>query len=92
MRRRESSPSWLAVRWQYGQLLLKRGRRHRCADFLLAQPFRQGMKVAAYVNDRNLVIEWRSAIGDYARIENLIDGFAQAKVVCLLPTVRVRPV
>ena len=36
-----------------------------------AQEFRQGLRNAGYVEGRDLVIEWRSAEGDYTRLPQL---------------------
>jgi len=36
-----------------------------------AQAFRQGLRDAGYVEGRDVVIEWRSANGDYARLPQL---------------------
>ena len=36
-----------------------------------AQAFRQGLRNAGYVEGRDLVIEWRSAEGDYTRLPQL---------------------
>ena len=45
-----------------------------------AQAFRQGLRDAGYVEGRDVVIEWRSADGDYARIPALAADLVQRKV------------
>ena len=45
-----------------------------------AQAFRQGLQDAGYVEGRDVVIEWRSAKGDYARIPELVAELVQRKV------------
>ena len=45
-----------------------------------AQAFRQGLRDAGYVEGRDLVIEWRSANGDYARVPQLAADLVQRKV------------
>ena len=45
-----------------------------------AQAFRQGLRDAGYVEGRDVVIEWRSANGDYARIPELAADLVQRKV------------
>src|SRR5882672_3392050 len=45
-----------------------------------AQQFRQGLRDAGYVEGRDVVIEWRSANGDYARIPELAADLVQRKV------------
>ena len=45
-----------------------------------ARAFRQGLRDAGYVEGRNLVIEWRSAIGDYSRLPELAADLVQRKV------------
>jgi putative ABC transport system substrate-binding protein len=42
--------------------------------------FRQGMQEAGYVEGRDVVIEWRSANGDYARIPELIADLVEHNV------------
>ena len=46
-----------------------------------AQAFRQGLRDAGYAEGRDVVIEWRSADGDYARIPELAvrSGPAQSR-------------
>jgi putative ABC transport system substrate-binding protein len=45
-----------------------------------AQAFRQGLRDAGYVEGRDVVIEWRWASGDYARIPELVADLVQRKV------------
>jgi len=45
-----------------------------------AQQFRQGLLDAGYVEGRDVVIEWRSANGDYARVPELVADLIQRKV------------
>jgi putative ABC transport system substrate-binding protein len=45
-----------------------------------AQAFREGLQDAGYVEGRDVVIEWRSAKGDYARIPELVADLVQRKV------------
>src|SRR5215831_6132225 len=45
-----------------------------------AQHFRNGLSDAGYAEGRNVVIEWRSARGDYDRVPDLIADFLRAKV------------
>jgi len=45
-----------------------------------AQAFRQGLLEAGYAEGRDVVIEWRSADGDYARISELVADLVQRKV------------
>ena len=44
------------------------------------QMFRQGLRDAGYAEGRDVVIEWRSANGDYARIPELAADLVQRKV------------
>jgi putative ABC transport system substrate-binding protein len=44
------------------------------------QLFRQGLRDAGYAEGRDLVIEWRSANGDYARIPELVADLVKRKV------------
>jgi putative ABC transport system substrate-binding protein len=45
-----------------------------------AQAFRQGLRDAGYAEGRDVVIEWRSANGDYARVPGLVADLVQRKV------------
>ena len=45
-----------------------------------AQAFRQGLREAGYAEGRHVVIEWRSANGDYARIPELAGDLVQREV------------
>src|SRR6266850_6011288 len=45
-----------------------------------AQAFRQGLRDAGYAEGRDVVIEWRSANGDYSRIPELATDLVQRKV------------
>ena len=45
-----------------------------------AQAFRQGLHDAGYAEGRDVVIEWRSANGDYARVPELVADLVQRKV------------
>jgi len=44
------------------------------------QQFRDGLAVAGYVEGRNLLVEWRSADGDYDRVPDLIAAAINSKV------------
>ncbi len=44
-----------------------------------AQQFRQGLRDAGYAEGRDLVIEWRFANGDYARVPELATDLVQSK-------------
>jgi putative ABC transport system substrate-binding protein len=44
------------------------------------QAFRQGLLDAGYVDGRDVVIEWRVANGDYARLPELVADLVQRKV------------
>ena len=44
------------------------------------QLFRQGLRDAGYVEGRDVVIEWRSFNGDYARIPELVADLVNRKV------------
>jgi len=46
----------------------------------LAQRFRQGLLEAGYFEGRDVVIEWRSANGEYARVPELVVDLLQQKV------------
>jgi putative ABC transport system substrate-binding protein len=45
-----------------------------------AQAFREGLRDAGYSEGRDVVIEWRSANGDYARVPELAADLVQRKV------------
>ena len=45
-----------------------------------AQAFRRGLLDAGYAEGRDVVIEWRSASGDYNRVPELVDDLVQRKV------------
>jgi ABC-type uncharacterized transport system substrate-binding protein len=45
-----------------------------------AQAFREGLRDAGYVEGRDVVIEWRSNSGDYARVPELIADLIRSKV------------
>jgi putative ABC transport system substrate-binding protein len=45
-----------------------------------AQAFRQGLEEAGYVVGRDVVIEWRSADGDYKRIPELVSELVRSHV------------
>jgi putative ABC transport system substrate-binding protein len=45
-----------------------------------AQAFRQGLRDAGYAEGRDVVIEWRYANGDYARVPELAGDLVQRKV------------
>jgi putative ABC transport system substrate-binding protein len=45
-----------------------------------AQEFRQGLRDAGYAEGRDVVIEWRSANGDYAQVPELAADLVQSKV------------
>jgi putative tryptophan/tyrosine transport system substrate-binding protein len=45
-----------------------------------AQAFRQGLRNAGYVEGRDVVIEWRSAGGDYALVPGLVADLVQREV------------
>src|SRR5215475_8521468 len=45
-----------------------------------AQHFRNGLRDAGYAEGRNVVIEWRSAHGDFDRVPDLIADFLRTKV------------
>src|SRR5262247_1098753 len=45
-----------------------------------AQHFRNGLRDAGYAEGRHVVIEWRSAHGDFDRVPDLIADFLRTKV------------
>jgi putative ABC transport system substrate-binding protein len=51
-----------------------------------AQQFRQGLLDAGYAEGRDVVIEWRSASGDYARVPALVAELVQHKVDVIVVT------
>jgi putative ABC transport system substrate-binding protein len=54
-----------------------------------AQAFRQGLRDAGYAEGRDVVIEWRSANGDYDRVPGLAADLVQRKVdVIVVETTR----
>jgi ABC-type uncharacterized transport system substrate-binding protein len=58
-----------------GVLLVARSPEHKDV-----QQFRQGLRDAGYVEGRDVVIEWRSANGDYAQVPALAADLVQRKV------------
>ncbi|MGH8863534.1 MAG: ABC transporter substrate-binding protein, partial [Burkholderiales bacterium] len=50
------------------------------------QPFQQGLRDAGYVEGRDVVIEWRAAGGDYARVPELAADLVQRKVDVVVVT------
>jgi putative ABC transport system substrate-binding protein len=59
-----------------------------------AQAFRQGLRDAGYAEGRDVVIEWRSANGDYDQVPRLVADLVQRKVdvIVLETTVAARAV
>ncbi|MGQ0579774.1 MAG: ABC transporter substrate-binding protein [Betaproteobacteria bacterium] len=51
-----------------------------------ARAFRQGLRDAGYAEGRDIVIEWRSAGGDYARVQELAADLVQRKVDVIVVT------
>src|SRR6188474_32889 len=49
-------------------------------DSKAAHSFRQGLREVGYVEGRDVIIEWRTAQGDYSRVPALIDDLIQKKV------------
>ena len=49
-----------------------------------AQAFRQGLRDAGYTEGRDVVIEWRSADGEFTRIPRLATNLVQSKVEVLV--------
>jgi len=45
-----------------------------------AQQFRQGLRDAGYAEGRDVMIEWRSANGDYGRVSEFVNDLVQRKV------------
>ena len=58
-----------------GLLLVARSPQHEDV-----QQFRQGLRDAGYTEGRDVVIEWRSADGDYSRLPQLAADLVQSKV------------
>jgi putative tryptophan/tyrosine transport system substrate-binding protein len=52
----------------------------------LVQAFRQGLQEAGYAEGRDVVIEWRSPRGDFARVPELIADLVQHKVEVIVTT------
>jgi putative ABC transport system substrate-binding protein len=46
----------------------------------MAQAFREGLRDAGYVEGRDVVVEWRTANGDYDRVPQLVADLIQRKV------------
>ena len=53
------------------------------------QAFRQGLRDAGYVEGRDVVIEWRSAKGDYARLPQLAADLVKSKVDVIMSDITV---
>src|SRR4051812_5786113 len=49
-------------------------------DSKAAESFRRGLREAGYTEGRDVVIEWRAASGDYARVPELIADLIQRRV------------
>jgi putative tryptophan/tyrosine transport system substrate-binding protein len=58
-------------------------------DSLEAQAFRQGLRDAGYAEGRDVVIEWRSANGDYARLPQLAADLVKGKVDVIVADITV---
>ena len=54
-----------------------------------AQAFRQGLQDAGYAEGRDVVIEWRSASGDYARLPRLAADLVKGKVEVIIADITV---
>ena len=65
----------LAPRWRIGVLLVLLSPTGK-----EAQAFRQGLQDAGYAEGRDVVIEWRSADGDYSRLPQLAAELVERKV------------
>jgi putative tryptophan/tyrosine transport system substrate-binding protein len=63
------------LRWRIGVLLVLLSPTGK-----EAQSFRQGLRDAGYVEGRDVVVEWRSADGDYARLPQLAADLVERKV------------
>jgi len=72
---RAAEAQQLAPRWRIGVLLVLLSPTGK-----EAQAFRQGMRDAGYVEGRDVVVEWRSAEGDYARLPQLAADLVERKV------------
>ncbi len=82
----------IASLWPFGLASTADAQQHaspRHVGFLLVgwspeskevQQFRQGLLDAGYVEGRDVVIEWRSANGDYARVPELVADLVQSEV------------
>jgi putative ABC transport system substrate-binding protein len=46
----------------------------------VAQAFRNGLRDAGYVEGRDLILEWRTANGDYRRVPSLVSDLVQHRV------------
>ena len=53
-------------------------------DSKVVQAFRDGLRDAGYIEGRDIVIEWRSAHGDYDRVPALVDDLVKSKVDVLV--------
>jgi putative ABC transport system substrate-binding protein len=51
-----------------------------CPDSKAATSFRQGLRDAGYSEGRDVLIEWRTADGDYGRVPALIEDLIQKGV------------
>ena len=54
-----------------------------------AQAFRAGLRDAGYAEGRDVVIEWRSANGDYARLPQLAADLVKGKVDVIIADITV---
>ena len=54
-----------------------------------AQAFRQGLRDAGYAEGRDVVIDWRSANGDYARLPQLAADLVKGKVDVIVADITV---
>jgi putative ABC transport system substrate-binding protein len=54
-----------------------------------AQALRQGLRDAGYAEGRDVVIEWRSANGDYARLPQLAADLVKGKVDVIIADITV---